>query len=360
MTAKAELKQKLETKLFEARTAAKWMPREKSSKRTIAKELIKFFGWSPKYYRKTLADLSETTEDLMCKQDWDNINFNHVPSIASARYKKAFNRHTPKYAEYVQSLMNGDTGAKVNAGAIFPYDVIKGVSYGLSFDKTELNHIIAQWDALPNYIGDSNIMPLIDVSGSMTCSAGGNSKSKLTCMDVAVSLGLYLSDKTTGKFKDSFITFSERPELLTLRGNIIDKVNQMVKSSWGMSTNLHAAFDLILDMGVKYNIPESEMPEILLICSDMNFNQCTRFDDTAMQMIERKYEAAGYTAPKIVFWNINASGNSPVKSDKSGAALVSGFSPSIVKSVLNANMDDFTPESICLQTIMDERYNPQI
>jgi hypothetical protein len=91
--------------------------------------------------------------------------------------------------------------------------------------------------------------------------------------------------------------------------------------------------------------------------SDMQFNSCARYDHTAMQMIEDKYRKAGYVAPQIVFWNLNASGNVPVEFDKSGAALVSGFSPSIVKSVLAADLEQFTPEGIMLKAIMTERYD---
>lgn len=332
--------------------AAKWTPR----KGPIAVEFRNFLGWSPKHYRKTLVSLTQVVETQMCANDWDNINFSHVPSLASARYKKAFNRHTPKFAEYVQALIKGDTDVKVNAGAVYPYDVLKGIgSYG--YDKTEKGHIVAQWDALPNFIGDANILPLVDVSGSMATKAGGyQSKSDVTCMDVAVSLGLYIADKNTGKFKDTFITFSENPELLTLRGNIVEKATQMVKSNWGMSTNLHTAFDLILDVATKFDVPQSEMPEMLLIMSDMQFNCCRQYDDSAIQMIERKYAAAGYNVPQVVFWNINSSNNVPVESHKSGAALVSGFSPAIVKALLAADMSDFTPEGIMLKTVMTERY----
>lgn len=333
--------------------AAKWTPR----KGPTAVEFRKFLGWSPKHYRKTLVSLTSVVETQMCANDWDNINFSHVPSLASARYKKAFNRHTPKFAEYVDALIKGDNSVKVNAGAVFPYDVLKGIgSYGY---KAETDHIIAQWDALPNFVGDANILPLVDVSGSMTCPAGGNYTSSTSCMDVAVSLGLYLAEKNTGKFKDTFVTFAEQPEILTLSGNIVDKATQMAGSRWGMSTDLHAAFDLILNMAVKLDIPQAEMPEMLLIMSDMQFSPSTirGIDETAMEMITRKYEAAGYNVPKVVFWNINANSNVPVTADKSGAALVSGFSPAIVKSLLAADMSDFTPFGIMMSTINNPRYD---
>jgi hypothetical protein len=330
--------------------AAKWTPR----KGEVAREIREFFGMSPKQYRKSLVALTKVVETQMCANDWDNINFSHVPSVAASRYKKAFHRHTEKFAEYVAALVKGDPTVKVNASAIYPYDVLKGVNYR-SFDKTETDHIVAQWEALPNYVGSANILPMVDVSGSMSCPAGKNTS--VTCMDVAVSLGLYLADKNTGKFKDTFLTFSDKSELVTLKGNVVQKMAQMVKSDWDMSTNLHAAFNKILDVAVKNEVPQAEMPEMVLILSDMQFNQCVRQDDSAMEMIERKYAAAGYSVPQVVFWNLNSSDNVPVKADKSGAALVSGFSPAIMKALLAADMSEFTPEGIMLKTVMSDRYS---
>jgi hypothetical protein len=340
---------------------AKWMPR----KGEVAARLRSFLGWTPKRYRKTLVSLTKVVEQQMCANQWDDINFNHVPSVASARYKKAFARHTEKYKEWTAALVSTDPKVKetvkVNAGAVYPYDVLKGListRYGANYDKSNLDHITAQWEALPNFVGDANILPLVDVSGSMTCPAGGYaSKSVVTCLDVSVSLGLYLADKNKGKFKDTFLTFSSNPQLLNLKGDIVQKIKQMSTSEWQMSTDLHKAMDKILDVAVKAGVPQEEMPGMLLILSDMQFNQCTRMDHTAMEMIRHKYETAGYKVPAIVFWNINAADNVPVKHDASGVALVSGFSPSIVKSVLSADMDQFTPEGIMLKTIMSDRYS---
>lgn len=335
--------------------AAKWTPRQGP----IAVEIREFFGMSPKFYRKSLVELTKVVESQMCAKEWEAINFSHVPSVASARYKKAFNRNTPKYAEYVQALVKGDKPeVKVNASVAYPYDVLKGRinNYDrVKFDKTELDLIQKQWEALPNYVGDANILPLVDVSGSMTCAAGKNTK--LSCLEVAVSLGLYLADKNKGKFKDTFLTFSSNPELLHLKGDINQKIDQMVKSKWQMGTNLHAAFKKILDTAVKGGVSKEEMPSMVLILSDMQFNSCVQHDDSAIQMIARKYQEAGYEMPKVVFWNLNASyDNAPVKFDESGTALVSGFSPAVVKPLLAGDLDNFTPEAVMLKTIMDDRY----
>ena len=339
--------------------AAKWTPR----KGALAAEIRQFFGMTPKFYRKSLVEMTKVVEQDMCAKNWDTINFSHVPSLAHARYKKAFFRNTQEYAKYVAELVKDPKDrtvqVKINAGAVYPYDVLKGAIgvYNKNYNSTELGALQAQWDALENFIGDANVLPLVDVSGSMTCRAGGvKSTSATSCLDVAVSLGLYCADKNTGKFKDTFLTFSEKPELLHLKGSIIDKINQMVTSSWGMNTNLVKAMDKILSVAKTGKVSQEEMPEVLLIMSDMQFDHCARFDDSAMKMIARKYEEAGYDLPKIVFWNLNAHDNVPVKYDKAGVALVSGFSPQIMVSVLGGDTEKFTPEAIMLKTVMVDRY----
>jgi hypothetical protein len=332
--------------------AAKWTPR----KGPVANELRNFLKLSPKQYRKTLVSLTRVVETQMCAKDWDNINFNHVPSQAARIYKRAFNRNTPLFAEYVARLVKGDKTVKVNADAVFPHDVLKGIAHAYtSFDKTEQDHVRAQWAALPNYVGDTSILPIVDVSGSMTVPVGGQGSTR--CIDVAVSLGLYLADKNQGAFKDTFMTFSARPELVTLKGDILQKLDQMVQSHWQMNTDLNAAMEKILDVAVKGAVPAGDMPKMLLILSDMQFDQCARHDDSAMEMIARKFEAAGYAVPQIVFWNLSSHSNVPVEANRSGAALVSGFSPSIMKSLLAADMDQFTPRGIMLQSVMIPRYD---
>ena len=323
--------------------AAKWMPR----KGKIAKEIREFFGMSPKQYRKSIVGLTNVVEQNMCSGNWSEIEYNHVPSVAAARYQKAFLKHDPTgYGIYKEKLVSGD--AKVNAGAVYPYDVIKSRRFG--GDDTVIQ---AQWNALPNYIGDELVLPVVDVSGSMGCPVGGNAN--LTCMDVSISLGLYLADKNTGPFKDMFLTFSNQSKLQVLKGNLLDKLNQLQDSEWGMSTNLHSAFEEILTYAVEGNVDAKDMPKYVLIMSDMEFNCCTGHDDSAMQMIERKYAAAGYSVPNIVFWNLNArQGNVPVKYDKKGVALVSGFSPSIMTAILKA--ENLDPTSVMLTTLNSPRY----
>jgi len=189
----------------------------------------------------------------------------------------------------------------------------------------------------------------------MGVEVGGNPN--LSCMDVAISLGMYISERNEGNFKDAFITFSNNPQLQYLTGSLRDRLNQLRRADWGMSTDLEAVFNLILNQAKINNVPEDNMPTKILILSDMQFNQATRRDEfSAQSMIEAMYEEMGYTKPDIIYWNLNAKGgNFPVEFDKNGTALVSGFSPSILKSILGGK--DMTPESILMDTVNDERYS---
>ena len=263
-----------------------------------------------------------------------------------------------RYETYKQALVDGVT--KINAGAVYPYDVTKSIKHG--GEKVVAQ---AQWDSLPNYMEGINerVLPVVDTSGSMPSSVGGNGN--VTCMDVSTSLGLYISERNEGAFKDAFITFSSRPQLQLLEGSLAERLTQLERADWGMNTDLQATFKLILDQAVKHNVPVSEMPTKVLILSDMEFDEATsgnydnvsEWNPTAQEMIKGMYEEAGYEMPGIVYWNIQSrQDNVPTSFDEMGTALVSGFSPSIMKSILSCQ--DMTPYNMMMETIGSARYEP--
>lgn len=336
---------------------AKWMPR----KGMVAVELRRHLDMSPKQWRKTLVELTSVVETQMCAKQWNEINFSHVPSVAASRYQKAFWRNAEEtYSKYVAELQKPvekrDPKVKINAGAVFPYDIVKSVRRG---DK---NVADAQWDALPNLIGDVSIFPMVDVSGSMNVpiqserETGGLRKSMVSNMDVAISLGLYTSMKNTGPFKDAFMTFSHSPQVQYLSGTLSERINQMERANWSMNTDLNKAMEKFLDIAVSGNVAPEDMPRILLIISDMQFDSCMHYDDSALQMIRRKFVDAGYEIPDVVFWNLEArTRENPVQIHNNGTAMISGFSPSIMKSVLSAK--NVTPYDIMMETIGKDRYD---
>lgn len=330
---------------------AKWMPRlggkVNPSKRFIANLVRSRMGLSYKDYRKMLVSLTNVVESKMCARKFSDIDYEKVPSLAISRYSNAFmNRDSQRFSEYKQSLSKGES--KINVGAVYPYDIIKNVRYGDSGLANE------QWNSLPNYMEGSTerILPVCDTSGSMGCRIG----SSVTALDVCISLGLYIAERNEGPFKDHFITFSTRPELQKIVGsNLKARCANLQSANWNMSTNLEATFELILNQAVKHSIKESEMPTMILILSDMEFNQACDPNHNAIKMIRSKYESHGYVMPKIVFWNLNSkSDNFPVKSDDKGTFMVSGFSPEIMKTVLSGKSTN--PIELILETIQSDRY----
>jgi hypothetical protein len=189
------------------------------------------------------------------------------------------------------------------------------------------------------------ILPVCDVSGSMTGLP----------MDVSVSLGLYISERNEGIFKDAFMTFSDIPEMVYIPEglSVVDKLRYISRANWGMSTNLQATFKLILKTAVRNSLPEDEMPTKVLIISDMEFNECGR--NTNLDEVRTQYELNGYKMPEIIFWNVNGRiGNVPARADEPGIGLVSGFSPAILTAILSGS--GFTPLDLMMKAVDSERY----
>lgn len=340
---------------------AKWMPREGKSNDAIARKIRTYMGLSPRSYRKLLASLTKVVENKMCDNEWKQIDYSKVPSKAANLYRNAFNRHDPSgysawTAELAKPEAERDPKVKVNAGAIFPHEIarklgILGGYYGRNKSNNSAQTVAmleAQWEALPDYMPKGRrVIPVVDVSGSMMGEP----------MEVAVSLGLYLAERNKGLFHNQLITFSADPVVHNVKSKrLSDKLLEISRMNWGMNTNVEKVFKLILNSAVKAGLPQDEMPEAILILSDMQFDACVdKASDNALKMIDRLYAQAGYSRPQIVFWNLRHAGNAPVKYREGGTALVSGFSPSIMASVLSGS--DLDPLAVVLKTLDNERYD---
>jgi len=244
--------------------AAKWAPRETGKDKNIAVALAKKLNVSRKEYRKLISSLSNTVEQKMCANKWADIEFSHVPSCAFNMYKKAFIRHEEqRFTDFISKVATGES--KINASVLYPYDVLKPVFDYQLIDSLVQETMQQQWNALPNLVGDKRILPVIDVSGSMgTCV-----NPTLSCMNIAISLGMYVAMKNTGAYNNMYLTFSEQPQLNKITATTLQEAYKQVRGSkWGYSTNLMASFNLILDLAVKHNVPQEEMPEMVLVFSD--------------------------------------------------------------------------------------------
>lgn len=350
---------------------AKWMPRCKtSSKQTrhYAQILRKAVGMTERQYQHTLANLSRyllVVERQMTAKQWEEIDYQRVPSRANLQYNSAFLRHDEdRRRAFLGAVEKGE--AKINASVLFPHDIVHRYGYA---DSTDTN-LEVLWKNLPDTVqGCGNTIVVADGSGSMRVRVGNTDVSAL---EVANSLAIYFAERSSGQFKDQYITFSEHPQLVDLsRGkNLREKLRIAATHNEVANTNIEAVFDLILTTAINKHMDQSDLPANILIISDMEFDGCATTGAISrdrwgysrvvtptprlFEVIAQQYAEAGYQIPRLVFWNVNSrSGTIPVKENNLGVALVSGFSPNIAKMVMSGQTD---PYDCLLEAINAERY----
>lgn len=338
----------------------KWLPSENASSHTttlMGGAVRQALGLSHKQYRKVLSNLRariNVLERLMSAQRWDEIHFDAIPSKAGLKYRNAFAHNEFLAARYEAFMKSKET--KVNAGVLNPVDIAHQIFnagwHGV--DQTARNAWQKYWDCLPDYYNgrQENGICVVDVSGSMSG----------TPMEAAVSLGAYIADKADGPFKNHFITFSNDPHLVEFEGvDIYDKFMRARRADWGGSTNIEATMDLILNTCKR---ARCKMPDRLYIFTDMEFNSACggysyRYNhnyralepETLFEGIERKFNAAGYKMPQVVFWNLDARQDT-IPAIGGRYSYVSGFSPVMIECILSGK----TGWDLCLEKLLSERY----
>lgn len=346
---------------------AKWMPSTNCSskqRKELAKRLCRFWDMPEKQYRQSLSALRKylnVVERKMCANEWDKIDYSAVPSKANLIYKNAFMEHDAlRRQEYLGKLQKGEV--KINSSVAFPHDIVSKYSKGyndfrqLVIDEEDVT-LEEMWKGLPDLVqGCGNTIVVADGSSSMQFRV--DPKSQTTALDVANALAIYFAERSSGEFKDKYITFSERPQLVDLsKGKTLkDKLNIAYAYKEVADTNIEATFDLILQTAINSNATQDEIPANVLIISDMEFNAgtCGRPDETLFQTIEAKFAEAGYKMPRLVFWNVNSRTNTiPVKENELGVALVSGFSVNVIKMVMSGKLD---PYEVLVEQLMSPRY----
>lgn len=342
--------------------AAKWIPSEGSKwdrKLNACAEIAKVLRISLRDLRREyltpLRSYLNVVEKFMCDRRWDMIEYNKVPSVAMHRLRKAFARNDEeRFNEWKRALEEGRPDAKVNAKVLFPHDLVRSyLGYGPKRDAvTE-----AQWKVLreeTKKLGNfGRSLVVSDVSGSMTCD-------NATPLCVSIALGIMISSLTEGPFNNKIITFSEHPTFHDVKGNsLFEQVQNVRNMSWGMNTNFRAVFDLILTKAYENRVPAENMPERIYVLSDMQFDQADNSNfRTNYDMIRQEYARYGYETPEIVFWNLR--GNTldfPVgDANQQGVAMVSGFTTSILKALMNGR--ELSPVTVLADALDCPRYDP--
>ena len=368
---------------------AKWLKSENTSShlsRELGDKTRRAFGMTHKQYRKTLSILRErinVLERLMSAGKWDEIEFDKIPSRAGMIYKNAFARHdlermksekeVVSYADFAK-----DTTTKVNAKTLYPYEcvaeAIKAMQSGyvwgrgyasVALDDTNRLMVNKYWDNLADYFNKAifNGMAIVDTSGSM-CGSEASAP-----INVAVSLGLYCAEKARGPFAGHFITFNSNPTFVKVEGvDFCDKVTRMMKADWGGSTNVEAAFDLMLQTAIANKCTQDEIPQNLIIISDMEFDACATSgpvsserwswgarnlpNETLFESMKKKWAACGYQMPKLIFWNVQARQDNIPMRDDGNVNYVSGFSPVLFEQV----MKGLTAYDLMMDKLDSDRY----
>ena len=128
-----------------------------------------------------------------------------------------------------------------------------------------------------------------------------------------------------------------------------------MRAPWGMNTDLKAAFDLVLDIAVKANVPQEEMPKAIIVISDMEIDRSGNKDWTFYDKMAAKFEKKGYTIPNIIFWNVASRHDVfHADKDKKGVQLASGQSVTVFRHVLE-NLG-YNPVEAMEKVINSERY----
>lgn len=331
---------------------AKWLPSVNTSNKEAvraARRLARLLGMSEMQYRKTVVALRkriDILENRLRVMDY-TFDYSKQPALAMLKYRSAFyDNDFDRYCEYLDNVKHGN--AKMHTGVLTPYDVIAPCfNWRLKeLSAEERNAMDITWNALEDPGNDENALAVVDGSGSMYPRA----------IAVALSLGIYFAERNKGKFRNHFITFSNRPQLVEIKGSdIAGKVEYCRRYSEVANTNISAVFNLLLKTAVKYDLPQEELPKRLYIISDMEFDECAEnAGATNFENAKRKYAEKGYTLPEIVFWNVESRNNQqPVTMNENGVALVSGCSPRLFSMVASGELD---PYKAMLDVLTSERY----
>lgn len=347
---------------------AKWMPSENCSnlkRRKLATALREYMGLTSCNYRKYLSHLRkrlDIVERKMSAKQFSDIDYEKVPSRASFKYKNAFaNKDGERWYEFLEAVKNKEK--TIHAGTLFPHEIVAQYD---NLDK-QSQELEAFWNALPEYVENmGNTLVVRDGSGSMTDYICNTS---ISFLNVADALTIYFSSRASGAFKNRFITFSSKAQLVELKeGSLYDKLHTLARYDDCSNTNVKSVFDIVLKVACDNKLEQKDLPERILVMSDMEFDcmeydtydrfySSRRKDQTPLfENIKQQYAEKGYKLPRLVFWNIcGRTDTIPVKENENGVALVSGFSPAIAKMVLSNKLD---PYDALLEMITGERYQP--
>lgn len=345
----------------------KWLKSENASAedtKYLANQTRIALGYSHKKYRKILSALRtriNIVEKLMSEGRWEEIEFAKLPSKAGLIYRNAF-AHNDLIKDKYEAFINSKE-TKVNAATLYPYEIVKKVTDTLDYwghtelEETEREVLNKYWSSQKDYLEGKpcKMMCVVDTSGSMDSSYGTSVKP----IDVAISLGMYCAERIGEPFKNYFISFSSRPQLIEVEGiDFCDKVKRIYQQNLCENTDLKAVFDMLLNMYTSGKVNPEDMPEQLVVISDMEIDRGSYWRDahrrnTEMEAIRNQWAMIGVKMPKLVYWNCSARHNNILDDpNNKDVTFVSGCSPVIFQSVITGK----SGIQLMLDKLNSERY----
>lgn len=323
-------------------------------------------GMNERQYRKMVSAFRkhlDVVERKMSSQNWQAIDYETVPSKANLNYNNAFLKHDEDRRRcYLNALTKGE--AKINSSVVYPHEIVHKMN--LTNSKTQRNALEGMWKSLPNLVkDDSTTLVVADGSGSMCTRV--DTHGGTTALEVANALAIYFAERAKGPYHGKYITFSCTPKFVNVNHNTLySNLQEAYRHSEVANTNIERVFDLILKTAIENNSPQSDLPDNILIVSDMELDDCATCGEgnywrgnpvtkTLFDTIASKYAEYGYKLPKLVFWNVNSrTGTVPVRENALGVILVSGFSVNTLKMVMQNETD---PYKALLNVVLSKRYD---
>jgi len=249
-------------------------------------------------------------------------------------------------------------------------DKIKEISEAI--DKIQAEFKKKPTDPNQIRINLKNVIGMYDVSGSMTIGC-----KSVRPIDVCIGMAYCISQLTRDhniEHNPIGITFSDNPNIFEIPSNIdfVSACHLIRGQNWGGSTNFEAAFQLILNKAVAEHWKQEDMPEALMVFSDMQFDRASVYSDsfeTMYEIMKHEFEAKGYNIPLIVFWNLNGRYEGQnVNKDCKGVITISGYDPAIFKTIIECgtlvtkdvtgNMIKLTPIEVMIKSLTRKRFQP--
>ena len=344
---------------------AKWLPSINTSSaqtRKYAGILCRYFQMSPKVYRQTLSKLraySNVVESKMSASNWSEIDYETVPAKANMIYDKAFEKHDI-YRRYLYLIKVFMGDGKLNTNGLMPYEIVHRLTKnGFYGGLREDNLAEMLWkkiieDGFKNEWGFEDAIVVADGSGSMYAKASGSSS--VLAIEICNSLAIYFAERNVGAYNNLFMTFSGTPEIVILKGKTLErKIYNARRANWGMNTDLKAAFYKVLEIALKNNISQEEMPKSIIVISDMEIDCCGNEDWSFYDNMANKFNESGYDIPNIIFWNVNSRNNVfHADADRKGVQICSGQSTTVFKQLIDCI--GFTPVEMMKKVLCSERY----